>query len=111
MKIKQALLAFSALLVTVCGYSQHNFGIKAGYGIGNMKIESSDFQELIQGDNIQGFETGIFYNFQWPDLYFRPELLYMYRAGELRANAQSRISVNRLQIPLILGLHIVGLFG
>ncbi len=108
MKVKGIGAAIIFTLMFLFGFSQVNLGVKVGYGVGNVKIESNDFNQLIRGENIQGYEVGTFVNFQWDRFYIRPELLFQYKEGKVQGGQASELEINRFAVPVIAGIRILG---
>jgi hypothetical protein len=92
-------------------------GVLGGISLGNVNVEGTGapFNGDITGDNIYGFEAGLYAKLRLAPFYIRPELLYDYRNGQVtyydnQSNDphKSDFSVHKIQVPLLFGLHIIG---
>lgn len=104
-------IVMSAAFISLAGisFSQINLGIKAGFNTGNFTLDDEGFEEIISGDNIMGFESGLYLEMWANNLYFRPEALYSYRYGEINRNsANSTLSIHRIELPLMVGVQFLG---
>jgi hypothetical protein len=92
-------------------------GLLGGVSFGSVNVDGTgeSFNGDISGDNIFGFEAGLYAKLRLAPFYIRPELLYDYRNGQVTYyDNQSDdphsddFSVHKLEIPLLFGLHIIG---
>jgi hypothetical protein len=107
-----------SVLIFKNSYAQVEFsgGLLGGVSIGAVEVNDLDdaFDETIEGNNIYGFEAGIYAKLLINPFYIRPALLYDYRNGEVTYSEQTngsqttRFSQHKLEVPVLLGLHIVG---
>lgn len=90
-------------------------GLLGGVTFGNVDIDDggAGLNGSIKGDNIYGFEGGLYAKLKVGPFYGRPELLYDYRRGQVNYSdnngSQSEdFSVHKIEVPVLIGLHIIG---
>jgi len=119
---KQSYLYAFIFLCGIFSYStsfaqvQFSGGFLGGVSLGAVEVNDLDdaFAEGIEGNNIYGFEAGVYAKLLINPFYIRPALLYDYRNGEVTYREQTsgsqttRFSQHKLEVPVLLGLHIIG---
>jgi hypothetical protein len=91
-------------------------GLLGGVSFGAVELDDlgSAFDGAAEGDNIYGFEAGLYAKLLINPFYVRPALLYNYRNGQITYREQTSgsrtttFSQHKLEVPVLLGLHIVG---
>jgi hypothetical protein len=90
-------------------------GVVAGVSTGAVRIEDipSGFAGTIQGTNINGFEGGLYAKLYLAPFYIKPMALYDFRSGTVtyqsaNVSQQNSFFVSRAQVPVLLGLHLLG---
>lgn len=107
-----------ALVLSIFGAkAQAGFsgGIIGGFTMGAVEIRDLDeaFSQNIEGD-MYGFEAGVYAKFQLDPFYIKPMALYNFRRGSVdysdasNTSQRSDITLHKVEVPLLLGLHIVG---
>jgi hypothetical protein len=116
-KLHIYLSALTLFLFCNIAHAQVEFsgGLLGGVSMGAVEVDDLDeaFSGAIEGDNIYGFEAGIYAKLLINPFYVRPALLYNYRNGEVTYRETSgsqttRFSQHKLEVPVLLGLHIIG---
>ena len=111
------LIAFFILIATFTVSAQSlTGGITAGVSTGSVKITDipDGFINVIKGNNITGFNAGVFAKLSISPFYIKPQLLLNYRHGSLdvyKSDASigsNDFSMEKLEIPLIFGFKILG---
>lgn len=99
---------FILLLFSSFTFSQMQFGVKAGLNIAN--IGGSDADKLVGRslDSKTGFTGGVFFNYQFNNLFaIQPEAYYsMKGATYSEGGAKLTISLDYIEIPVLLKLLI-----
>jgi opacity protein-like surface antigen len=118
--MKRLLVVLFAVLVALPAFSQLKFGIKAGASttsismadLATVKSGSAKYLlEKAEGANY-GFHAGLFLRANISKFYIQPEVLFATRSNEytfksvgtLTDSATVKQSLNRLDIPIMLGL-------
>lgn len=114
------LLSMASLPATAQTFSA---GIIGGVSTGTVKITDikQGFTDVMEGENIFGYEGGIFVKLRLFPLYIKPQLLYSAREGEIKyiqkptseslsISRTSDFRIERFEAPLLLGFNIVGPF-
>jgi hypothetical protein len=92
-------------------------GIKGGYTTGSVKISGipNSFVNTIKGNNITGYEAGLFMKMGIGPFYLKPELLMNHRSGEVDLESETNVSdqtvdfkITRLEVPVMFGLELIG---
>ncbi len=92
------------------------FGIKGGvnYGsVGDLEFSSIIGSESYNRDRQAGYHAGIFYKTSFAGVFLQPEVLYTkintdYTSRNAGSNQNYNFEVQKLDIPVLLGLNIVG---
>lgn len=115
--IKKYAFAIALLFSVNASNAQAGFsgGLVGGLSMGAVEINDlgSSFSNNIQGD-LYGFEAGVYAKFMLDPFYIKPMALYNFRSGSVdyrdaSNNSQnSDITLHKIEIPVLLGLHIVG---
>ena len=118
MKSTKKILLAALLLFTVKANAQKiEGGIMGGVSTGSVKISEipNSFTNTIKGDNIIGWEGGLFVKLNAGPFYGKPELLLNYRSGTVDMQSETGEAVkstsfkmSRLEIPVIFGLELLG---
>src|ERR1051326_3938060 len=108
-------MLLTILLGGKCAKAQLSVGMLLGASTGNVEIKNTGtaYHSLIQGKNIQGFETGLFIKARIGPVYIRPEALYVFRSGQVSyntgsSNGSQTFSINKLETPVLIGIHVLG---
>jgi hypothetical protein len=90
-------------------------GIIAGVSTGSVKM--SDINKTLQttanGDNILGFEGGIFARFHLGPFYIKPMAIVSYQSGQLDfynpdgSMQKANFNVGKFEVPVLVGLHFL----
>ena len=95
-------------------------GIAAGVSTSSVEITEipSGFGEVIKGNDIRGFEAGLFARAGFDPFYVKPVLLFNYKHGTVdfynnnnEFIESSGYTMNRLLIPVMFGFKIIGPAG
>ena len=121
---KRILITFLSFgLCAAKSYAQESSsGITGGISMGSAKISDigNNYKEVIEGNNIFGIKGGLFMKFNFAPVYIRPEGLIHYEtgtvrvssnAGELSTFAFADFKMNRLEIPVMVGIAFVDLLN
>lgn len=117
--LKTIGLAATLLGFSSQGHAQFSLGLQGGVSTGTTRIDQigAGFTDVIVGDNIMGFEAGLYAKVKLGPLYIRPAALYDYRFGSMDYsdhNGDHRVndfSVHKIQVPLTFGLKLIGPLG
>lgn len=108
-KLVIAVLLLSGM--TAFGQSSH-FGIKGGLNYGSTGELSGITDRPINGDNKVGYHLGVLGHLEFAGIFFQPELVYtrLTTAYDNRAlgGASADYAFSKLDIPLLVGLEILG---
>lgn len=103
------------MITATAATAQSSFGVKAGLNYGdNGEIEYSDFENAGRdavkgGDGKVGYHFGIFYRGDMEGFYLKPELLYTQTKTSYEYNNdEADYSLSKLDLPVLLGLKILG---
>ena len=121
--MKKTLLTFVLLTFVVTTFAQLPFtfdlGIKGGINssvisTANMGSVGSYTFSNFKNDAKSGFQIGAFARLGGKKVYLQPELLYVRKNGEvqfsyLNSTYYQKVSVNSVQIPILLGMKIINL--
>lgn len=91
--------------------AQLSVGVAAGVSTGAVEIEEVDrsFTDVIQGQNIMGYEAGLFLKYQFGSLYVKPMALYSFQSGDITYQDQrTSYKSDKLGVPVIFGLDLIG---
>jgi len=116
---KTISLALALIGLSLTGRAQVSLGLQGLVSTGGTRIDEigPGFTDVIQGENILGFEVGPYLKLKLGPLYLRPAAMYDYRFGDVDYtdnNGNARVnsfSVHKIQVPITLGLHILGPLG
>lgn len=119
MKSQMTRLILILLLLppTLAGAQSFDAGLIGGLSMGAVEIEDVDdrFAEGIEGDYLFGYEAGVFARLSLGPAYIRPQLMYRFQTGEVtyrpgadQSKQTSNFQSHRLQIPVMIGLHVLG---
>lgn len=117
--MKKNLFLAVICMITFCGKAQmFSGGIVGGVSTSAVKIEHTGEQlnNVIQGNNIQGFEAGVFAKLMLAPLYLKPMALYDFSAGQIQnrnesSTRNSNFTMHRIETPVLLGLRIIKPLG
>ena len=93
-----------------------DFGLSAGISSGTVKVSEigNAITNTIQGDNIIGFEGGLFSRLNMDPLSVKGMLLVAYNGGlsdyknEDGSMRTSKLSVGKIEVPILFGLRFMG---
>lgn len=118
---KIIIIATTLLLVRVCIAQSISGGIIGGINTGPVKITDieAEFTDVIEGENILGYEAGIFAKVRIAPFYIKPLLLYSVKDGEIKYIQQNVSEIRRvertisfrtekLEVPLLFGMNLAG---
>lgn len=117
---KSIIKLISVAILIVCSSEQKaqsiNFGITAGVSTGSVNVSEigSAFTNTVKGDNILGYEAGIFARMNFNPLYVKGNFLLASRSGESiysdngGSSKKSSFSVKKIQVPILFGLKLIG---
>lgn len=121
--IKKAILAIAAFCFVINLSAQTGLrgGIMGGVLTGPVQIENlgNRFTDVINGNNITGFEAGVFLKPQIGFIYIKPAALYQFANGNVNYYATTAdgsgqhtttFSLHKVEFPLLLGLNLPGPF-
>lgn len=119
MKAKTKFLVnlFIIAVFTFSGKAQiFSGGIVGGVSTGAVRIENvgNGFANVLQGNNIYGFETGIFVKLKVFRFYVKPMALYNFSTGDVKNQNEANSSqtfnftLHRLEAPVLFGIKIIG---
>lgn len=108
-------LFLASLLFTALSASSQTFsgGIIAGVSTSAVKIENTDeqFTNVLNGNNIQGFEAGAFAKLMLGSVYLKPMGLYDFSSGQIRSENEpaqnSNFTMHRIETPVLFGIRIL----
>ncbi|MEP7267688.1 MAG: outer membrane beta-barrel protein [Saprospiraceae bacterium] len=111
-----AIVAFFMLSSTKQNAQSFTTGISLGVSTGTVKVSelNSAITNTINGKNIYGFEGGIFSRLNLDPLFIKGMALVAYRGGlsdyisDDGTIIRSKLNVGKIEIPLLLGLRILG---
>lgn len=85
-------------------------GIVGGASTGAVRIEHAGegLTDVVQGDNIHGFEAGAFVKLMLGSVYVKPMALYDFSGGNVNSNTTTNgnFTMHKLETPLLFGLRI-----
>ncbi|MBE15631.1 MAG: hypothetical protein CL867_05225 [Cytophagaceae bacterium] len=94
--------------ITAVGQSSH-FGIKGGLNFGSTGELSGIFDRPIDADNKVGYHLGAFGHVEFLGLFLQPEVVYTRLNSEYkRSGTSADYNLSKLDIPVLLGLDILG---
>jgi hypothetical protein len=110
------LFVLSTLCFSLPAQAQLSSGIIGGFSMGSVKVKDLDaaFERAIEGQNIYGYEAGIFIKLKISPIYIRPMALYAFRSGDVTyrttsdGNQTATFSTHKIEIPVMVGFNIIG---
>ncbi len=112
--MKTKLFLASILFITLSVRSQNvTGGIIAGASTSAVKIGNTGekLTDVLQGNNIQGFEAGAFLKLMVGPVYLKPMALYDFSSGKIESKNDQNINndfvMHRIETPVLLGIRIV----
>jgi len=117
--LKTFSLAIALTALSYQGQAQFSMGLQGGVSTGTTRIDQigAGFTDVINGDNIMGFEAGLYAKVKLGPLYVRPAALYNYRYGDVNyvdmngTSHTSSFSMHKIEVPLTVGLKLIGPLG
>lgn len=113
--MKNLLFTLALLMISSVGFSQ-NFSIGPKFGLSSTKFEIKD-GDFSTGDGELGYHIGVFTRVGLAGFYLQPELLFTQTSGSFSyndpnssSNSVFDASINRLDIPVMLGLKMFKIF-
>ena len=87
-----------------------NFGIKGGLNYGATGDITTISEESFEGDNKVGYHLGAFAKFEFSGIFLQPDIVYTKLTTDYGGNSGANADYNfsKLDIPVLLGLDIVG---
>ncbi|RAV27662.1 outer membrane beta-barrel protein [Sinomicrobium soli] len=110
--MKKTLLIIGALLVCATGFSQIDFGVKAGLNYnktGKLKDQAEDI--LDGGKGKAGYHAGVWLRGDVPiiGLYLRPEFMYTQISSQYEFEGQKGdFDLQKLDVPILIGKKFLG---
>lgn len=109
-------LAISLMTATGLHAQMLSGGITAGVSTGSAKIYDipGGLVNVIKGNNIMGFNAGVFAKLDLSPFFIKPQLLLNYRYGSLDIYIADAIvsskdfSMEKIEIPLLFGFKVLG---
>jgi hypothetical protein len=121
MKTKTKIaLAITSLMIAFSTFAQVGMrgGIVGGVSTGPVQLENLDkrFTDVINGNNITGFEAGVFLKPYIGSFYIKPEALYQFSGGNVNYYTESTgsgqqttyFSMHKVEVPILIGYKILG---
>ena len=108
------ILVVVLLLLVLPAFAQLEVGAKAGVNYGNVqisKIENTNISEMLV-DNHAGFHFGLFARIDIIKIYLQPEFIFtqinadVNVKGANNVNSREKYQLNRLDVPLSIGLKL-----
>jgi hypothetical protein len=122
-KTKKIILALAALCFALNISAQTGLkgGIVGGVFTGPVEIDNlgNRFSDVVSGNNITGFEAGVFLKPQLGFLYLKPAALYQFSNGnvtyystqtEASGQQTATFSMHKVEFPVLLGINLPGPF-
>ncbi|MES2589656.1 MAG: hypothetical protein V4622_11805 [Bacteroidota bacterium] len=109
--INKISLAIGILLFSNSLHSQLNGGVFSGVTTSAVEIKHVDrgFTDVINGNNIMGYEAGVFLKYKASSLYIKPMAIYNYQSGHVTYQGETvSYTANKVGIPVLFGLNLVG---
>jgi len=113
MNIKQLfIIAITFCTIGTVSAQEFSIGPKVGISQGNVEVNGDGFSK---GDSKMGYHVGLFARLGGNALYLQPEVLYTNTGGEFKESQGSnevsyKATFNRLDVPVLVGLKLGGLF-
>jgi hypothetical protein len=115
-KSKLYLNLLAGVVFIFSGKAQVTGGIVGGVSTGAVKIENvgKGLKDVLQGNNILGFEAGIFAKLNLSVFYIKPMALYNFSTGNINSTTEANsgqtinFMMHRLETPLLFGFKIIG---
>ncbi|RNL91056.1 PorT family protein [Sinomicrobium pectinilyticum] len=110
--MKRSLLIIAMLFVSAAGFSQIDFGVKAGFNYnktGDLKDQAEDI--LDGGKGKAGFHAGVWLRGDVPiiGLYLRPEFMYTQISSEYEYQGnKGNFDLQKLDVPILIGKKFLG---
>ncbi|SFW14344.1 Outer membrane protein beta-barrel domain-containing protein [Sinomicrobium oceani] len=111
--MKKTLLIIAMLFVSAAGFSQIDFGIKAGFNYnktGDLKDQAEN-AILDGGSGKAGFHAGVWLRGNVPiiGLYLRPEFMYTQISSEYEYQGnKGNFDLQKLDVPILIGKKFLG---
>jgi hypothetical protein len=120
-KIKKLAAGLGIICLALGAFAQTGIkgGIVGGVLTGPVEIDNmgNRFSSVINGNNINGFEAGLFIKPQIGFLYLKPEALYQFRVGNVSytdfpggAQQSTDFTLNKVEVPVLVGINLPGPF-
>jgi hypothetical protein len=118
-KTKKITLIIASLMIVFCSFAQVGIrgGIVGGVVTGPVKLENlgNRFTDVIYGNNISGFEAGVFLKPYIGSFYIKPQALYQFTGGNVNYYTESTtgqqtayFSMHKVEVPVLVGFNILG---
>jgi hypothetical protein len=112
--IKQIVYGLTVLFTIGPFFTQAQMlsgGVVGGVSTGEVRMENigDGFNDVVTGDNILGFEAGVFLKLKAGPIYIKPMALYNHQSGHVTFNDESvAYRANKVGVPIMFGLKILG---
>lgn len=118
---KKTIFVLALLASAIVGRAQFSIrgGIGGGVITGPVKIENigNRFTDVINGDNVTGFEAGFLLKARVGPVYIKPMAMYSFRTGNVSytngadgTQQNTDFTMHKLEVPVMLGVHFLGPF-
>ncbi|MGV3630788.1 MAG: hypothetical protein ACO1O6_06265 [Bacteroidota bacterium] len=105
-------IAFFFICSPFVSYSQMlSGGVVGGVSTGEVRMNhvGDGFNDVVTGDNILGYEAGVFLKFKAGPVYIKPMALYNHQSGHVTFDDESvAYRANKIGVPVMFGLNILG---
>jgi hypothetical protein len=115
--VKKITMALALAALALCTQAQVSLrgGIAGGVITGPVRLENigNSFTNVINGNDINGFELGFMAKAQLGPLYLKPMALYGMRYGKVTYNTAdgqqtTNFNMNKVEIPVLVGIRFLG---
>lgn len=106
---KVMILLFCITAVAAASGQSAKFGIKGGLNFGSTGDITTISNETFNGENQLGYHLGVLARFKFSGIFLQPEVVYTQLETEFEGTgAEANYSLSKIDIPILLGLDIVG---
>ncbi|MGZ3863020.1 MAG: hypothetical protein ACXVPN_04390 [Bacteroidia bacterium] len=119
--IKKVLVAIAACFaLSISAQTGLRGGVVGGILTGPVEINNlgNRFTDVVNGNNITGFEAGVFLKPQLGFIYLKPEALYQFANGSVNyystvegsGQQTTTFTIHKVEFPVLLGINLPGPF-
>jgi len=120
-RLKKTVCALVLTALGLCAQAQFSLrgGIAGGAVTGPVRLEDvgNSFTNVINGNNINGFEAGLLLKAEIGPVYLKPMAMYGFRYGSVTyttsadySQQTTNFTMNKVELPVLVGLHFLGPF-